>query len=206
MLQSQNENTEFDMDAYLERDVSPQALIALAKIGSTWSTYVGGSGSYVTKATIVNALNETQPWSANKITSRRHGGSNGVKWSLIPLLLKHNLAIIVEGKKFTRYQLTDIGREVLVAMLINCQSCDNTRACSRCMGTGRYMPYQTSHVNPIYCRTGEYDSDIQNYEVPTKEHIDSCTSCDSEGYQKCYECRGNKKCNQCVTGMEFLRL
>lgn len=206
MLQSQNEFREFDMDTYLERDISPQALIALAKIGSTWNIYVGSTGSYVNTDTIINALNETEPWSANKICSKRHGGSNGVKWSLIPLLLKHNLAVIVEGKKFTRYQLTDIGREVLVAMIVNCQSCDNTRTCSQCMGTGRYTSYNNSLDNPVYCRTGQYDSGIENYEVPTKEHIDSCNSCDSEGYHLCYSCKGDKKCSQCVTAMEFLGL
>ena len=205
MLQSQNEFREFDMDTYLERDVSPQALIALAKIGSTWNVYVGSTGSYVNSSAIINALNETEPWSANKIAGRRQGGANGVKWSLIPLLLKYNLATIVEGKKFTRYQLTDIGREVLVSMIINCPSCDNTRTCSQCVGTGRYTRLYGDEQTTTYCRTGQYDSTIQSYEVPTKEHIDSCTSCDSEGYQICYSCGGNKKCNQCVSAMEFLR-
>ena len=208
MLQSQNEFTEFDMDTYLERDVSPQALIVLAKIGSQWNTFVGSTGSYVNNSAIINALNETEPWSANKITGRRQGGANGVKWSLIPLLLENNIATIVEGKKFTRYQLTDIGREVLTAMVINCSHCENTRTCVGCAGTGRYTPYRDTDTRnrPVYCRTGQYNSNIENYDIPTKEHIDSCNSCDSEGYQKCYTCSGNKKCNQCVSAIKFLGL
>jgi len=201
MLQSQNEFTEFDMDRYLERDVSPQALIVLAKIGSQWNTFVGSTGSYVNNSAIINALKETEPWSANKISGRRQGGANGVKWSLIPLLLEHNIATIVTGKKFKRYQLTSVGREVLTSMVINCPSCDNTRACTQCKGTGRYI----NHVNDetTYCRRGNYHNNT--YEKPIQEHIDSCTSCDSEGYQVCYSCGGERKCNQCVSAMEFIR-
>jgi len=201
MLQSQNEFTEFDMDRYLERDVSPQALIVLAKIGSQWNTFVGATGSYVNNSAIINALKETEPWSANKITGRRQGGANGVKWSLIPLLLEHNIATIVMGKKFKRYQLTDIGREVLTSMIISCSSCDNTRICSPCDGKGRYISCITDETR--YCRSGNYDNNT--YEKPTQEHIDSCTNCDSEGYQICYSCSGKKKCNQCISAMEFIR-
>ena len=201
MLQSQNEFTEFDMDRYLERDVSPQALIVLAKIGSQWNTFVGSTGSYVNNSAIINALKETEPWSANKISGRRQGGANGVKWSLIPLLLEHNIATIVTGKKFKRYQLTSVGREVLTSMVINCPSCDNTRACTQCKGTGRYISHNTDETT--YCRRVNYHNNT--YEKPTQEHIDSCTNCDSEGYQVCYSCGGERKCNQCVSAMEFIR-
>lgn len=201
MLQSQNEFTEFDMDRYLERDVSSQALIVLAKIGSQWNTFVGSTGSYVNNSAIINALNATEPWSANKIAGRRQGGANGVKWSLIPLLLEYNIATIVTGKKFKRYQLTSVGREVLTSMIINCPSCDNTRACTQCNGTGRYISHVTNET--AYCRRGTYNNNT--YEKPTQEHIDSCTSCDSEGYQVCYSCGGERKCNQCVSAIEFIR-
>ena len=207
MLQSENEFREFDMDMYLERDISQKSLIVLAKIGTEWNAIVGSSGSYVNTSTIINALNEEKPWSANKITGRRQGGANGVKYSFIPLLLKYNLAEVVNGKNFTRYQLTTTGREVLVSMIINCSSCDNTRTCLQCGGTGKYKSWHNNDNDRfIWCRSGEYIVDEQTYTKPTKEHIESCNMCDSDGHQICYSCHGNKKCTQCETAMEFLKL
>ena len=97
-------------------NLSPEAKTILIKIGLKWSYIVGSFGSYVDTDTLEKAYKAEGPWSANKLTD--HGrGRNGVINELIPLLEKYELVIVNNERNYTMYMLTEVGKEVIGAML-----------------------------------------------------------------------------------------
>ena len=97
-------------------NLSPEAKTILIKIGLKWSYIVGSFGSYVDTDTLEKAYKAEGPWSANKLTD--HGrGRNGVINELIPLLEKYGLVIVNNERNYTMYMLTEVGKEVIGAML-----------------------------------------------------------------------------------------
>jgi hypothetical protein len=97
-------------------NLSPEAKTILIKISLNWQNIVGAFGSYVNTSSLEIAHKAKEPWSANKLTDNGRG-RNGVVYELIPMLEKYNLIIKNINKNYTVYMLTDLGKEVIGAML-----------------------------------------------------------------------------------------
>ena len=97
-------------------NLSPEAKTILIKISLNWQNIVGAFGSYVNTSSLEIAHKAKEPWSANKLTDNGRG-RNGVVYEFIPLLEKYNLVIKNVQKNYTVYMLTDLGKEVIGAML-----------------------------------------------------------------------------------------
>ncbi len=97
-------------------NLSPEAKTILIKIGLNWQNIVGAFGSYVNKSSLELAYKAQRPWSANKLTDQGRG-RNGVIYELIPLLEKYELVIINNERNYKIYMLTDLGKEIIGAML-----------------------------------------------------------------------------------------
>jgi hypothetical protein len=108
--QSQNQFEE------MINNLSPEAKTILIKISLNWQNIVGAFGSYVNTSSLEIAHKAKEPWSANKLTDNGRG-RNGVVYELIPMLEKYNLIIKNINKNYTVYMLTDLGKEVIGAML-----------------------------------------------------------------------------------------
>ena len=108
--QSQNQFEE------MINNLSPEAKTILIKISLNWQNIVGASGSYVNTSSLVLAHKAKRPWSANKLTDQGRG-RNGVIYELIPMLEKYELVIINNERNYKMYMLTDLGKEVIGAML-----------------------------------------------------------------------------------------
>ena len=108
--QSQNQ-----LDTIID-NLSPEAKTILIKIGLRWSWIVGSFGSYVNKSSLEKAYKAERPWSANKLTEQGRG-RNGVIYELVPLLKKYELVIVNNERNYTMYMLTEVGKEVIGAML-----------------------------------------------------------------------------------------
>jgi hypothetical protein len=188
-------NMENELENRIQR-MSPEAKNALIKIGLDWRYIVGGTGSWVTDSMLKKAKAQQFPWSMNKITDNGRG-RNGVKYSLVPTFMKLNLLIEnTEGTNPT-YMLTEIGKEVISAMLFNCNTCNNDRICRKCSSTG-YMEELCQHTNMRDCKTcngtGKIDDD-ECWECDAEN--DTCTQCNDKRQELCYSCDGKLKCNQC---------
>jgi hypothetical protein len=97
-------------------NLSPEAKTILIKIGLNWQNIVGAFGSYVNRSSLWRAHKAQVPWSANKLTDQGRG-RNGVIYELIPMLEKYELVIINNERNYKMYMLTDLGKEVIGAML-----------------------------------------------------------------------------------------
>ena len=97
-------------------NLSPEAKTILIKIGLNWQNIVGSFGSYVNTSSLELAHKAQRPWSANKLTDQGRG-RNGVVYELIPMLEKFELVIINNQQNYKVYMLTDLGKEVIGAML-----------------------------------------------------------------------------------------
>ena len=97
-------------------NLSPEAKTILIKISLNWQNIVGAFGSYVNTSSLETAYKAKEPWSANKLTDQGRG-RNGVIYELIPLLEKYELVIINNERNYKVYMLTDLGKEVIGAML-----------------------------------------------------------------------------------------
>jgi len=100
----------------LVNSLSPEAKTILIKIGLNWKNIVGSFGSYVNWSCLEIAYQAKEPWSANKLTNKGIG-RNGVVYELIPLLEKYNLVIKNINQNYTVYMLTDLGKEIVGAMI-----------------------------------------------------------------------------------------
>lgn len=100
----------------LINNLSPEAKTILIKIGLNWKNVVGSYGSYVNWSCLEIACKAQRPWSANKLTEKGRG-RNGVVYELIPLLEEYNLVIKNINQNYTVYMLTDLGKEVIAAMI-----------------------------------------------------------------------------------------
>ena len=99
-------------------NLSPEAKTIIIKIGLNWQHTVGSFGSYVNTSSLVLAHKAKEPWSANKLTEEGRG-RNGVVYELIPMLEDYELIIINNERNYKMYMLTDLGKEVIGAMLYN---------------------------------------------------------------------------------------
>ena len=108
--QSQNQFEE------IINNLSPEAKTILIKIGLNWKNIVGSFGSYVNWDCLEIAYKAKEPWSANKLTDKGRG-RNGVVYELIPLLEEYNLVIKNINQNYTVYMLTDLGKEIVGAMI-----------------------------------------------------------------------------------------
>ena len=97
-------------------NLSPEAKTILIKISLNWQNIVGSFGSYVNTSSLEIAHKAQVPWSANKLTDQGRG-RNGVVYELIPMLTKYELVIINNEQNYKVYMLTDLGKEVIGAML-----------------------------------------------------------------------------------------
>ena len=97
-------------------NLSPEAKTILIKISLNWQNIVGSFGSYVNTSSLEIAHKAQRPWSANKLTDQGRG-RNGVIYELIPMLEKYELVIINNERNYKMYMLTDLGKEVIGAML-----------------------------------------------------------------------------------------
>ena len=97
-------------------NLSPEAKTILIKISLNWQNIVGSFGSFVNTSSLEIAYKAKEPWSANKLTDQGRG-RNGVIYELIPMLEKYELVIINNERNYKMYMLTDLGKEVIGAML-----------------------------------------------------------------------------------------
>ena len=97
-------------------NLSPEAKTILIRISLNWQNIVGSFGSYVNTSSLEIAHKAKVPWSANKLTDDGRG-RNGVIYELIPMLEKYELVIINNERNYKMYMLTDLGKEVIGAML-----------------------------------------------------------------------------------------
>lgn len=174
----------------LEQMVSSMSIegqMTLAKIGLSWKDYAGEFGSLVYNSVLVKMLKEDMPWSVNKLTHKGQG-RNGVVYTLLPMLKKYELVEEIGGKNYTRYQLTDTGKEIMRGMLWTCSNCDQTRECSRCWQGLEYNENDEHQLQGYECNNSGYES----------HDIRTCSRCDEFGKQLCYQCHGTKKCSYCV--------
>ena len=184
---SQTETTRAEeLEQQMISSLSHEAVFAMLKISMTWPDIVGSSGSWVSKDQLRKMLRQERPWSANKLTNNGCG-RNGIIWSLIPMLKKNNLVIVHPGFHFTRYELTEVGTEVIRAMVWNCSNCNNTRECDFC--NSGVSEYQCSH----YSLTFE-----EMKELTQEQMTERCATCNDEGKQICTRCRGTLICHSCI--------
>lgn len=176
--------------------MSPEGQMTLAKIGVTWKEYAGYYGSIVTRDVLTKMIKQNLPWSANKITQNGHG-RNGVLYTLLPMLKEQELVEEVDGKNYTRYELTDIGKEVIRVMLYACTNCDQTRKCSRCWQGLSYFTDDEDNIYPSEC--GRAKSRLGGQNTGTNHIIDECEQCNEFGHQLCYTCHGTKTCQYCIS-------
>ena len=97
-------------------NLSPEAKTILIKISLNWQNIVGSFGSFVNTSSLEIAYKAKEPWSANKLTDQGRG-RNGVIYELIPMLEKYELVIINNERNYKIYMLTDLGKEIIGAML-----------------------------------------------------------------------------------------
>jgi len=171
--------------------MSPEGQMALAKIGVTWKDYAGYYGSLVPNDVLIRMLKQNLPWSANKITQQGQG-RNGVLFTLLPMLKDQGLVEEVDGKNYTRYSLTNTGKEVMRAMLYVCTSCNQTRECSRCWQGVEFDRDENGQVQGVVCRDTKPGHDIK-----------TCEYCNEFGHQLCYSCQGKNICQHCISDDEI---
>ena len=196
------EQEQAGFDRYIEQ-MSHQAKYALINIGSIWPEIVGSSGSWVSKKMLMKALEQERPWTANKLTTKGNG-RNGIVYSLIPMLKDQDLVVINSEGTHTKYMLTEVGKEVLRAMVYSCGRCHTSRMCSCEDGyahTNGYEVYnesiqQCSHTERHDCEhcggTGEQDGGGRCWRC-----VDTCNDCDEDRNRYCYSCRGTQICQYC---------
>jgi hypothetical protein len=179
--------------------LSPEAKHALISIGLSWPDFVGASGSYISKTILHNIIKTTTPWTVNKVTDNG-AGRNGVTWSIIPTFTDLNLLNKIEGGRFITYDLTPVGREVAIMMLLNCGRCNNTRICLKCLDHPRYSGSDSlcEHVNVKDCEqcngTGDPDEEGEHSCWNCDEN---CNRCDNDRKVFCWSCDGNVTCQYC---------
>ena len=195
------EQEQAGFDRYIEQ-MSHQAKNALISIGSTWPEIVGSSGSWVTKRTIMKALEQERPWTANKLTNKGNG-RNGIIYSLIPMLKDQDLVVVNSEGTHTKYMLTEVGKEVLRAMVYACGQCHTSRMCSCGDGYSRSNGYQTGEQTIQKC-SHILRQNCENCEG-TGEHgggrcwrcSETCNDCDEDRNRYCYSCKGTQICQYC---------
>ena len=173
------------MEIDMIRSLSLEANFAMIKIALTWPNIVGSSGSWVSKSQLKTMLSQDRPWSANKLTFKGQG-RNGIVYSLIPMLKDNNLVVVHNNTNVTRYDLTEVGVEVIRAMIWNCEQCNNTRVCTLC--TEGKSHYRCSHYAIPYDERQQLNEDQQ---------VERCTGCDEEGDQLCTRCEASTVCHYC---------
>ena len=192
------EQEQAGFDRYIEQ-MSHQAKYALINIGSIWPEIVGSSGSWVSKRMLMKALEQERPWTANKLTTKGNG-RNGIVYSLIPMLKDQDLVVINSEGTHTKYMLTEIGKEVLNAMVYACSQCHTSRMC-RCgdgynrSTIGSQEIQKCTHIERQDCGfcggTGEHDGGR------CWRCDETCNSCDEDRNKYCYSCRGTQICQYC---------
>ncbi len=192
------EQEQAGFDRYIEQ-MSHQAKNALISIGSTWPEIVGSSGSWVSKRMLMKALEQERPWTANKLTTKGNG-RNGIVYSLIPMLKDQDLVVVNSEGTHTKYMLTEVGKEVLRAMVYACSRCHTSRMCSCGDGYNRYTIssqeiQQCSHTLRQDCEdcggTGE------TARGRCWGCVETCNACDEDRNKYCYNCRGTQICQYC---------
>ena len=161
--------------------LSREAQVILIKIGLTWESFVGSSGSWVNRDSLIKLVKMNAPWSANKLTNKGQG-KNGIIYSLVPLLKEYDLVRVIDGKNFTRYMLTETGKEIIKAMLFRCYQCNETRECQRCIIT------EPDVIRSIPC----------SWVMNCNHVISECDGCDENGIKVCWSCKGNHTCQSCI--------
>lgn len=195
MINMSQQETELTLEQVISR-MSPEGQMALAKIGVTWKDYAGYFGSIVPHTVLIKMMKQNLPWSANKITQKGQG-RNGVLYTLLPMLKEQGLVEEVDGRNYTRYRLTNIGKEVIRSMLYACSSCHQTRECSHCWQGLYYTKDDKGQRQPSECGSESWRS----YNAP--EHkIDECEHCNEFGHRLCYTCKGTKTCHYCISDDE----
>jgi len=179
--------------------MSPEGQMALAKIGVTWKEYAGYYGSLVPRDVLITMIKQNLPWSANKITQKGQG-RNGVIYTLLPMLKEQELVEEVDGRNYTRYTLTDTGKEVMRAMLYSCTSCDQTRECPHCWQGLYYLTDDKGNKTPSQCSRARSRLGGQNTGADHK--ISDCNQCNEFGHRLCYSCKGTNKCQNCISDDE----
>tara|TARA_R110002051_G_scaffold92706_1_gene162437 strand:- start:511 stop:1143 length:633 start_codon:yes stop_codon:yes gene_type:complete len=180
--------------------LSPEAKTAIINIGLSWPDIVGASGSYISKTILHNIIKATSPWTVNKVTDNG-AGRNGVTWSIIPTFTDLNLLNKIEGGRFTTYDLTSVGREIVIMMLLNCNRCSNTKVCQKCLGSPGYGSTDSvcDHVEVKDCEechgTGDPDKDTGEHGCWNCE--ENCDSCDKNRKIFCWSCGGHVTCQYC---------
>ena len=179
--------------------LSPEAKTAIINIGLSWPDIVGASGSYISKTILHNIIKATTPWTVNKVTDNG-AGRNGVTWSIIPTFTDLNLLNKIEGGRFTTYDLTSVGREIVIMMLLNCNRCTNTRICPRCLDHPGFSESDNLclHIDVEDCDqcngTGDPDEDGEHSCWNCDEN---CERCDNDRKLLCYSCDGKITCQFC---------
>jgi hypothetical protein len=204
MINMRNITQEVNMsrDIMIDR-MSPQALKALAKIGTTWIDIVGSHGNKVSRSVLRKAREMQIPWSVNKITNNGQGRS-GIINTFVTTFVQQELMTENNEGHFTKYMLTEIGHEVIDAMLYSCMRCGNDRICTHCVdgfqcqNGERVICGHTDRDQCNYCNgTGIRDSGNQCRTCTT-----NCENCDEKRHRSCYYCHGNQKCIYCK-GINF---
>jgi hypothetical protein len=160
--------------------LSREAQVILIKIGLTWESFVGSSGSWVSRTSLIKLAEMNEPWSANKLTTKGQG-RNGIIYSLVPLLKEYDLIRVIDGKNFTRYMLTETGKEIIRAMLFRCHQCNETRVCGKCNEN------LDIHNKPYPCSYTSHNI------------ISECQHCDENGMRLCWSCNGKQNCQYCIS-------
>ena len=173
--------------------MSPEGQMALAKIGATWKEYAGAFGSLVYNSIIIKMLKQDRPWSVNKLTFKGQG-RNGVVYTLLPMLKTYHLVEKVEGMRYSRYMLNDIGKEVMRVMMYSCTVCNQSRECPRCWKGLQYTKDDEGRMQSHKCNR------TRNLEY---HRIDECRYCNEFGHQLCYTCDGTNKCQHCISDDEI---
>ena len=174
--------------------MSPEGQMTLAKIGATWKEYAGAFGSLVYNSIIIKMLKQDRPWSVNKLTFQGQG-RNGVVYTLLPMLKTYHLVEEVEGMRYSRYMLNNIGKEVMRVMMYTCTVCDQSRECQKCWKGLDYHKDDEGRMQSYECgRAIRYGAEHK---------IDECRHCNEFGHQLCYTCNGENKCQYCVSDDEI---
>lgn len=120
-------------------DLSPAAKELFINLGLLWRHNTGNTGSLVSHQLLQGVLKSTTPWTMNSLKKSSGQGINGIKYGLIPDLIKCQILFKVEGSRFDKYHTTAAGKEVLLALVLICEVCNNTRLCSQCNGHGVHL-------------------------------------------------------------------
>ena len=166
-------------------DLSPAAKELMINLGLLWRRNTGNTGSFVSHRLLQAVVKATTPWTMNSLKKSSGEGLNGIKYGLLEDLTNCQILFKVEGGRFDKYHTTPAGKEVLLAIILICDVCNNTRLCRQCNGNGVHLDEDPcSHVIVDKCEsckgTGKKDP---SEPFRSKYPYNFCDECEGMEYE-----------------------